>query len=277
MMSIPAVQLADGHAIPALGLGTYKLRGPEGVDTIRASIDAGYRLVDTALNYENEREVGEAIRTADVPRDDLIVTSKLPGRFHGYDETMRGFDETMRNLGIDTLDLFLIHWPNPLRGKFVDTWRAMIALRDAGRIRSIGTSNFTARHLSRLHAETGEFPVVNQVELHPYFPQEQQRRFHRDNGIVTEAWSPLARAGDLFAERVIGEIAAAHEVSPAQVVLRWHTQIGSIPIPKTSSPDRARENADLWGFALHDDEVARITGLRRGRLWDGDPETHEEF
>jgi 2,5-diketo-D-gluconate reductase A len=277
MIEAPRLQLADGHALPAIGLGTLKLLGVDGIASMIAATGIGYRLLDTALNYKNEREVGEAVRGCGLRRDEVIVTSKLPGRFHGYDETMRGFDETMSNLGLDALDLYLIHWPNPSVDKYVDSWRAMVALRDAGRIRSIGTSNFTPEHIKRVQDATGATPVVNQIELHPYFPQEAQRHFHRENGIVTESWSPLARGNELLAEPVIMGIAGAHGKSPAQVVLRWHTQLDSIPIPKASGLERQRENIDIFDFTLTEQEVARISGLERGRLWDFDPNTHEEL
>jgi 2,5-diketo-D-gluconate reductase A len=276
-LGVPTVELNDGTAMPALGLGTYSLDGDEGVASISAAIRSGYRLLDTALNYGNEDAVGRAVRESDVPRDELFVTSKLPGRHHGWDEAHRSIDETLGNLGLDSVDLYLIHWPNPSVGKFVDTWKAFVDLRDSGKVRSIGVSNFTPEHLDRIIDATGVAPAVNQVELHPYFPQADLRAVHQRLGIVTESWSPLAKQSELLTEEPITAAAAAHGVSVGQVVLRWHVQLGAVPVPKSGDPDRQRENLDVFGFELSDDEMAAISGLERGRLWDGDPDTHEEM
>ncbi|WP_137843013.1 aldo/keto reductase [Microbacterium sp. 2FI] len=277
MLNIPTVTLNDGTWFPELGLGTYNLRGEEGIDAIVAAISSGYRLLDTAVNYENEREVGEAVRRSDVERDDLLVVSKIPGRHHGFDEAVDSIQGSLGLLGLDRIDLQLIHWPNPSVGKYVDTWRGMIEARERGLVRSIGVSNFTEAMLTELIDETGVTPAVNQVELHPYFPQEALRAFHAEHGIRTESWSPLARRSELLTEQLLQELAVVHDVTPTQVVLRWHTQLGSTPIPKSADPDRQRENADVFGFTLTDDQVAVISGLERGRLWDGDPDTHEEM
>jgi 2,5-diketo-D-gluconate reductase A len=274
---VPTLELNDGHRIPALGLGTYSLDGDEGIQAVGAAIESGYRLLDTALNYGNEDAVGEAVRRADVPRDEFVVTSKLPGRHHGYDEAHRSVDETLANLGLDHLDLYLIHWPNPSVGKFVETWKAFVDLRDSGKVRSIGVSNFTPEHLDRIIDATGVAPAVNQVELHPYFPQAGLRAVHERLGIVTESWSPLAKQSELLTEEPVTAAAAAHGVSAGQVVLRWHVQLGAVPVPKSGDPDRQRENLDVFGFTLTDDEVDAISALERGRLWDGDPDTHEEM
>lgn len=277
MPTIPTVTLNDGIAFPLLGLGTYNLRGEDGVAAVRAAIDSGYRLLDTAVNYENEREVGEAVRTSGVDRGDLFVTTKIPGRHHGYDEAIASTNESLALTGLDYVDLSLIHWPNPSVDKYLDTWRAMIDLRERGLLRSIGVSNFTEAMLTRLIDQTGVTPAVNQVELHPYFPQGALRAFHAEHGIRTESWSPLARRTELLHEQVLTDAAAIHGVTPTQVVLRWHVQIGSTPIPKSADPQRQRENADVFGFALTDDEVAAISAFERGRLWGGDPDTHEEM
>ena len=277
MVTIPAITLNDDTAFPELGLGTYRLTGAEGADAVVSAIAAGYRLLDTAVNYENEREVGDAVRRSDVDREELLVTTKIPGRDHGFDETIASARGSLHRLGLDRIDLYLIHWPNPRVGRFVDTWRAMIALRDEGLVRSIGVSNFTPAMLARLIDETGVVPAVNQVELHPYFPQAELRAFHATNDIRTESWSPLARRSELLSESVIQRIAERHAVTPTQAVLRWHVQLGSTPIPKSADASRQRENADVFGFSLGDDEVAEISALERGRLWDGDPQTHEEF
>ena len=274
---IPMKTLNDGHQLPALGFGTYKLRGDEGVDAIVSALEIGYRLLDTALNYENEREVGEAIKRSGIPREEVFVTTKLPGRHHGFDETLLSFEESRMNLGLDYVDLYLIHWPLPRIDKYVETFRAMIELRDEGLVRSVGVSNFTDAHLTRVIAETGVTPAVNQIELHPRFPQGHLREFHARHNIVTESWSPLARGNDVREEPVVTAIAEAHGVTPTQVVLRWHLQLGAVPIPKSSTPERQRENLDVFGFELSHAEIASISSLESGRLWDGDPETNEEF
>ncbi|ROR31283.1 diketogulonate reductase-like aldo/keto reductase [Curtobacterium sp. JUb34] len=273
----PTIELNDGHRFPELGLGTYGLNGDEGAAAVGTAIASGYRLLDTALNYGNEDAVGRAVRESEVAREDLVVTSKLPGRHHGYDEAHRSIDETLVNLGLDHVDLYLIHWPNPSVDKFVDTWKAFVDLRDSGKVRSIGVSNFTPEHLRRIIDATGVAPAVNQVELHPYFPQAALRKVHQELGIVTESWSPLAVRSELLTEQPITDAAAAHGVTPGQVVLRWHVQLGAVPVPKSADATRQRENLDVFGFELTDAEVQAISGLERGRLWDADPDTHEEM
>jgi 2,5-diketo-D-gluconate reductase A len=277
-MTIPTKPLSDGNTIPAMGLGTFGLTGDDGIASIISGIQVGYRLLDTGLRYENEHEVGEGMRRSGVDRSELIVTTKLRGRDHGYDETLRGFEESRGNLGLDYIDLYLIHWPLPRLGKYVDSWRAMIRLRDDGLIRSIGVSNFTPTHIERLVEETGVSPVVNQIELHPQFPQAAQLAYDELHGIITESWSPLAdqRSG-LTKNPVIKQVAEAHGVSPTQAVLRWQVQRGAVPIPKSGNPERQQENLDVFDFELTEGEIAAISGLESCRLWDADPETHEEF
>lgn len=274
---IPNVTLNDGSWFPELGLGTYNLRGEEGIAAMVVAIESGYRLLDTAVNYENEREVGEAIRRSGEDRDGILVTSKIPGRHHGRTEAIASIEGSLKALGLDRIDLQLIHWPNPSVGRWIDTWQGLIDARERGLVRSIGVSNFTEQMLTRLIDETGVTPAVNQVELHPYFPQAALRAFHAEHDIRTESWSPLARRSELLTERVVTDVAATHGVTPTQAVLRWHVQLGSTPIPKSATPERQRENADVFDFTLSEDEMRALSALERGRLWDGDPDTHEEM
>lgn len=275
--AIPTLELNDGASIPQIGLGTYAMHDAEGVGAIIAGIDNGYRLLDTAVNYKNEREVGQAVIDSKVGRDELFITSKVPGRHHGFDETIASTEESLARLQLERLDLHLIHWPNPSVGKYVDTWRGLIELRERGLVTSIGVSNFTEAMLQELIDETGVTPAVNQIELHPYFPQSKLIEFHRSIGVQTESWSPLYRDQGLFDEAPIAEAAAAHGVQPAQVVLRWHLEVGSLPIPKSANPERQRLSADIFGFSLTSAEVDAISGLERGRMKGRDPLTHEEM
>lgn len=271
--------LNDGTQLPDIGFGTYPLRGDAGTDAVLSALEVGYRLIDTAVNYGNEDAVGRAIARTDVPRAEIVLTTKVPGRDHGYDETLASFDRSCAALGLATVDLYLIHWPNPSVGKYVDAYRAMVRLQEEGRVRSVGVSNFTPEFLTRVADATGVVPAVNQVEMHPFFPQAELRAFHTEHGIVTEAWSPLGKAAPVRQAAPIASAAEAHGVTPAQVVLRWHRQLGSVPIPKSADRGRQRENLDVEGFALTDAEVAAITALGRadGRLFGGDPNTHEEM
>ncbi|MEO6944513.1 MAG: aldo/keto reductase [Lacisediminihabitans sp.] len=277
MGPIPSRKLNDGAELPQLGLGSYGLRGDDGTASVVSAIHSGYRLIDTALNYGNEPEVGEAVRCSGVAREELFVTTKLPGRHHGFDQTLASFEESRGNLGVDYIDLYLIHWPLPRIDKYVASWQAMIALREDGRVRSIGVSNFTQEQLTRLIDETDVTPAVNQVELHPRFPQAALRRFHEEHGIVTESWSPLAKGNSVTREPAVATAARSHGVTPTQIVLRWHVQLGSIPIPKSADSRRQKENLGVFGFELSDAEMAAISSLESGRLWDADPNTHEEF
>jgi diketogulonate reductase-like aldo/keto reductase len=278
MTSAPAHLLADGNTLPAVGLGTYPLKGADAVTAVTSGLDAGYRLIDSAVNYGNEDAVGEAVRTAGIPRDEIIVTTKLPGRAHGYEGTLASFQESLARLGLDRIDLYLIHWPNPGDDRYVDSWRAMVHLHEQGLARSIGVSNFTEEYLTRLQSETGVLPSVNQVELHPYFPQLALREFHELHNIRTESWSPLGKGSDVLSSPVIVDAARAHGVTEAQVVLRWHVQLGSVPLPKSADPTRQAQNFDVFGFELSPEEVESITLLGRpdGRLFGADPVTHNE-
>ena len=277
--TIPTRTLNDGTTLPAIGFGTYPLRGDEGVAAIISALEVGYRLIDSAVNYENEREVGEALRRSGLPRDQVQVTSKLPGRHHGYDDAIRSVHESLERLGLDYLDLHLIHWPNPSVGRYDEAWRALVELREQGLVRSIGVSNFTEAHLQRIIADTGVTPAVNQVELHPYFPQTGMRDVHRRLGIQTESWSPLGKRNAPFTEPAVAGPAERYGVTPGQVILRWQVQLGAIPVPKSATPERQRLNLDVFGFELGADEMAAITALGRpdGRLFGGDPDSHEEM
>ena len=276
---IPRYTLNDGQSVPVIGFGTYPLRGDDGVEAMVHALEAGYRLLDTAVNYGNEEEVGEAVRRSGLPREDIQVTSKVPGRHHEYDQAIGSVEESLRRLRFDYLDRVLIHWPNPGVGKYVEAWRALVELRNRGLVRSIGVSNFTEQHLHAVIADSGGTPAVNQVELHPYFPQQEMVRVHTDLGIQTEAWSPLGKRSAPFAEPPVSEPSERYGVTPAQVILRWHLQRRSLPLPKSSTPERQRQNLDLFGFELTDAEVDAITALARpdGRLFGGDPDHHEEM
>ncbi|RKF25482.1 aldo/keto reductase [Micromonospora globbae] len=278
-MTIPRLTAADGTVLPAIGLGTYRLTGSEGVDAIGEAIRAGYRLIDSAVNYENEGAVGRAVRAAGDVRDELIVTSKLPGRHHRYAEALATIEESVYRTGLDRIDLYLIHWPNPRTGLYVEAWKALVEARERGLVRHIGLSNFLPEHIDRLVAETGVAPVVNQIEIHPYFPQQDALDHHREHGILVQGWSPLGRGNDLLENPVVTEIAAAHGVTPAQTILAWHVARQVIPIPKAASPQRQRENLGIFDIALDEAEIAAITALGRpdGRLAGQDPAVYEEF
>ncbi|WP_329258598.1 aldo/keto reductase [Streptomyces pseudovenezuelae] len=276
MISIPTHTLNDGTRIPALGLGTWPMDDTEAERAVATALESGYRLVDTATNYRNETGVGRGVAAAGVPREEVLVTTKLPGRHHGYEEALASFEESRARLGLEYVDLYLIHWPLPRVDRYVDSWNAMIKLREDGLVRSIGVSNFTPAHIERLEKETGVLPSVNQIELHPLFPQDELRAFHAAKGIVTESWSPLGRGSDLLDDPVVAGVAEAHGVTPGQVILRWHTQLGALPIPKSGDPERQRANLDVFGFELSGAELAAI-GDRAHRRLGGDPEVHEEF
>ncbi|MGW8064117.1 aldo/keto reductase [Streptomyces ziwulingensis] len=276
MISIPTHPLNDGTALPALGLGTWPMTDDEARRAVREALETGYRLIDTAANYRNETGVGRGLADSGVPRDEIVVTTKLPGRHHGYEETLASFEESRARLGLDYVDLYLIHWPLPRVDKYADSWKAMLKLREDGLVRSVGVSNFTAAHIERLERETGVLPSVNQVELHPLLPQDELRAFHERKGIRTESWSPLGRGSDLLDDPALAEVAGAHGVTPAQAVLRWHTQLGAVPIPKSSDPGRQRANLDVFGFELDAGQMRAVADRAHRRIG-GDPEVHEEY
>ena len=255
------VKLNNGIEMPQLGFGVFLVPPDEVVEPVRVALDAGYRLIDTATLYGNEEGVGRAIRDSGVPRNDIFVTTKVWNSDQGYDSTLRAFDESLRLLGLDVLDLYLIHWPVPAKDRYRETWRALEKLYADGRVRAIGVSNFTVEHLQRLLADATEVPAVNQVELHPGFPQEELRAFHDTHGIITESWSPLGRGQGLLEQQAVQGIAAAHRRTPAQVVLRWHLQLGLVVIPKSAHAERIRANFDVFDFALTDDEMATLSAV----------------
>jgi 2,5-diketo-D-gluconate reductase A len=263
MSTAPTVTLANGVEMPALGLGTSPMGEDETEATVVAAIEAGYRLIDTAENYRNERGVGRGIRASGIDRGDVFVTTKFNERWHGVEEAQQAFANSAERLGLDQIDLFLIHWPVPAKDRFVDAWRGLVRLLDDGKVRSIGVSNFKPAHIDRLIDETGTAPHVNQVQLDPRIVRADQRSYHEAHGIVTESWSPLAQGGDLLAERAIVDIAEKRSKTPAQIVLRWHVQLGLIPIPKTSKPERLAENIDVFDFELSPPELADLAELDR--------------
>jgi len=279
----PTYLLSDGTSLPAIGFGTYPLKGSEGVEAITSALGSGYELLDTAVNYENETEVGEALRrflaASGRDRDAVRVCSKIPGRHHAYDDAIASTKDSLHRLGLDHLDLHLIHWPNPSRDLYVEAWQALIELQRQGLVRSIGVSNFTEAHLRRIIAETGVAPVVNQIELHPLFPQAAMRAVHDELGIRTEAWSPMGKRQGQYDAAPVVAAAERLGVTPGQVILRWHVELGSVPIPKSATPSRQVENLSVFDFSLTPEEVEAITALGRpdGRLFDGDPDTHEEL
>lgn len=269
----PKVQL------PSIGFGTVHLDGAAGVEAMTSAIKTGYRLIDTAYNYENEGAVGVALRESGVPRDELFVTSKLPGRFHEFDLARPRIEESLYRLSLDHLDLLLIHWPNPSKDLYVQAWQALIDARDRGLVRHIGVSNFLPEHVERLENETGELPAVNQIELHPYFPQVEQVEWHDARGIVTEAWSPLSNGRGLVKEPLLAEIGQRHGVGAGEIALAWHHARGIVPVPRSTNPERQKSNLEAVNIQLSPEEIESITALGRpdGRIKDQDPAHYEEF
>lgn len=271
MAFAPLVEMNDGRSIPVIGFGVWQVPDDVVVDATLTALEAGYRHIDTACVYENERGVGEALRRSDLDRDDIFVTTKVWNTDQGYDQTLRAFDTSTGLLGIDEVDLYLVHWPTPARDLYLDSWRALIRLREEGRARSIGVSNFHEAHLRKIIDETGVIPAINQIELHPWLPQTQLRDIDARLGIKTEAWSPLG-SGQLIDNPVIGEVAAKHGKTPAQVMVRWSLQLGNIVLPKSVTPARIQQNIDVFDFVLDDADMAAIATLESGRRTGPNPD-----
>jgi len=273
MTTVPDLKMNDGHTIPQLGFGVFQIPQDETEVAVTTALKEGYRLIDTAQGYQNEEGVGAALKASDVARDDVYITTKLANRHQGYDSTMAAFDASMAKLGIDVLDLFLIHWPQPMFDQYVDTWRAFEKLQSDGRIRSIGVSNFEIEHFERLFAETDVVPAVNQVELHPQFPQAELRAFHAEHGILTESWGPIGQGKGLLENPHVQRVADRKGRTPAQVVLRWHLQLGLVVIPKSVTPSRIAENIAVFDFELDDQDMADIAAVETGERLGPDPKT----
>ena len=273
MTTIPSLTMNDGRTIPQLGFGVFQIPQDETEKAVTTALEAGYRLIDTAQGYQNEEGVGAAIAASDIPRDDLFITTKLTNSEQGYDKTLAAFDASMTKLGLDVLDLFLVHWPLPMFDQYVDTWRAFEKLQADGRVRSIGVSNFQKTHLRTLLDETGVVPAVNQVELHPQFPQADLRAYHEAHGILTESWGPIGQGKGLLEDEHIRAVAERKGRTPAQVVLRWHLQLGLVVIPKSVNPERIRENLDVVGFELDEEDLADIAAVETGERLGPDPKT----
>ncbi len=276
MPSIPQLSFHDGGTIPQVGFGVFQIPEDETFDAVTSALDAGYRHLDTARAYDNERAVGRAIAESGLDREDVFLTTKCWNDDQGYDAALAAFDASLERLDVDYLDLYLIHWPMPKRDLYVDTWRAFEKIHADGRVRHIGVSNFQVPYLRRLMDETDTVPVINQIEMHPWLQQEELRAFHAEHDILSEAWSPIAQGGDYLRDPTIVEIAERHDVTPAQVILRWHLDLGNVIIPKSVNPDRMASNIDLFGFRLDDEDHAKIAKLDEGTRTGPDPDELNE-
>jgi diketogulonate reductase-like aldo/keto reductase len=270
--NVPNIILNNGVRMPQLGFGVWQVPDEEAAATVGHALASGYRSIDTAAVYKNERGTGKAIAESGVPREELFVTTKVWNDEQGRDAALRAFDASLERLGLDYVDLYLIHWPAPKQDRYVDTWKALEEIHADGRAKAIGVSNFKPTHLRRLMEETEIVPAVNQIELHPNFPQAESRAFHSEHGIATEAWSPLGQGKGLLDDPVIAEIARKHGRTPAQVVLRWHLQLGNVVIPKSVTPSRIEENIDVFSFVLEDDDMTGLSTLDNGTRLGADPD-----
>ncbi|MBA8827222.1 diketogulonate reductase-like aldo/keto reductase [Saccharopolyspora lacisalsi] len=272
MTQVPTITLNTGARIPQLGFGVFQIPSDDVVEPVRTAIESGYRSIDTAAAYGNEEGVGRAIAESGVAREDLFVTTKLWNDSHGHDNALRAFDESLGKLGLDYVDLYLIHWPLPGQDAYVETWKALEKLHADGRVKSIGVSNFQIPHLRRLFEETDVTPALNQIELHPNLQQSDLRSFHAEHGIATEAWSPIGQGKGLLENATLTSLAAKYDKSPAQIVLRWHLQLGNVVIPKSATPVRVRENIDVFDFELAEDDMTVIGGMHTGNRVGPDPD-----
>lgn len=276
MTPVPNVALSTGSStidIPQLGFGVYQVPPKQTAEAVATALQVGYRSIDTAKLYGNEEGVGRALAESGIAREEVFVTTKVWNDDQGYDATLRAFDTSTGKLGLDVVDLYLIHWPTPKQERYVETWKALLGLREDGRIRAAGVCNFQPEHLQRLADETGEFPAINQVELNPTFQQQEVRSFNREHGILTEAWAPLAQGGDVLKDPTITQIGDRLSRTPAQVILRWHLQIGNVVIPKSVTPARIEENFHVFDFELSEQDMQAIAGLDRGNRTGPDPDT----
>ncbi|AXK31419.1 aldo/keto reductase [Streptomyces armeniacus] len=273
MSSVPSITLSNGVAMPQLGFGVWQVPDDEAARAVGTALEAGYRSIDTAAIYENEKGTGQAIAAAGVPREELFVTTKLWNADQGHDTTLRAFDASLAKLGLDYVDLYLIHWPMPGIDKYVDSWKAFEKILAEGRAKAIGVSNFQPAHIQRLIDTTGTVPALNQIELHPHLQQPIPRAYHADHDIATEAWSPLGQGGDVLAEPLLGDLAGKYGKTVAQIVLRWHLQLGNVVIPKSVTPSRIRENIDVFDFELEQADVDAVTGLNTDTRLGADPDT----
>jgi 2,5-diketo-D-gluconate reductase A len=264
-MSVPTIPLNNGQTIPQIGFGTSPLNDEEVAPAVVAAIEAGYRHIDTAYRYNNERGVGRGIRDSGIDRDQLFITTKLDGPFQGNDRAIGGLDESLRRLGLDYVDLLLIHWPLPQRDDYISTWKTFEKLVAAGKVRSIGLSNFKPAHIERLLAESTIRPAVNQIQLNPLITRPEQRAYNSEQGIVTEAWSPLGAGNDLLENPTLAAIAAKYGKTPGKVVLRWHIELGNVAIPRSANPGRIAQNIDIFDFVLTGDEISAISSLDTGK------------
>ncbi|MBR8740211.1 aldo/keto reductase [Nocardiopsis sp. MG754419] len=273
-MTVPGITLNNGLRMPQLGFGVWQVPDDAVTDAVLEALNVGYRSIDTAAAYGNETGVGQALRRSGLERDEVFVTTKLANPDQGYDSTLRAFDDSAERLGVEVVDLYLMHWPLPRRDLYVSTWKAMERLYAEGRTRAIGVCNFQRPHLERVLDEGGIAPMVNQIELHPLLVQEELRAFDAENGIATEAWSPLG-SGRLLDHPLVEDIARTHERTTAQILLRWHVHLGNVVIPKSVTPERIRSNFEVFDFTLSEEEVGRITALDEGRRFGPDPDTFE--